>query len=44
LSNLPRRTVQVSVEELRNQGLIIEKNSLDDNRKKVYILVKEEWV
>ena len=33
-----------SVEELRNQGLIIEKNSLDDTRKKVYNLVKDEWV
>jgi phosphosulfolactate synthase len=44
LTNLPRRTVQASVEELRNQGLIIEKNSLDDTRKKVYNLVKEEWV
>ncbi len=44
LSNLPRRTVQASVEELRNQGLIIEKNSLDDTRKKVYNLVNEEWI
>ena len=44
MTNLPRRTVQASVEELRNQGLIIEKNSLDDTRKKVYILVKDEWV
>ena len=44
LTNLPRRTVQASVEELRNQGLIIEKNSLDDTRKKVYNLVKDEWV
>jgi phosphosulfolactate synthase len=43
-TNLPRRTVQASVEELRNQGLIIEKNSLDDTRKKVYNLVKDEWV
>ncbi|MEJ7642269.1 MAG: phosphosulfolactate synthase [Candidatus Nitrosocosmicus sp.] len=44
MTNLPRRTVQASVEELRNQGLIIEKNSLDDTRKKVYNLVKDEWV
>ena len=35
MTNLPRRTVQASIEELRNQGLIIEKNSLDDTRKKV---------
>ena len=34
MTNLPRRTVQASIEELRNQGLIIEKNSLDDTRKK----------
>lgn len=44
MTNLPRRTVQAAVEELRNQGLIIEKNSLDDTRKKVYNLVKDEWV
>ena len=44
MTNLPRRTVQASVEELRNQGLIIEKNSLDDTRKKVYNPVKDEWV
>ncbi len=44
MTNLPRRTVQASIEELRNQGLIIEKNSLDDTRKKVYNLVKDEWI
>lgn len=44
MTNLPRRTVQASIEELRNQGLIMEKNSLDDTRKKVYNLVKDEWV
>lgn len=44
MTNLPRRTVQTSIEELRNQGLIIEKNSLDDTRKKVYNLVKDEWI
>jgi len=44
MTNLPRRTVQASIEELKNQGLIIEKNSLDDTRKKVYNLVKEEWI
>jgi phosphosulfolactate synthase len=44
MTNLPRRTVQASIEELRTQGLIIEKNSLDDTRKKVYNLVKDEWI
>ena len=44
VTNLPRRTVQASVEELKEQGLIIEKNSLDDTRKKVYNLVKAEWI
>jgi phosphosulfolactate synthase len=44
ITNLPRRTVQASIEELRNQGLIIEKNSLDDTRKKIYNLVKDEWI
>lgn len=44
VTNLPRRTVQASIEELKEQGLIIEKNSLDDTRKKVYNLVKNEWI
>ncbi|MDQ6722743.1 MAG: phosphosulfolactate synthase [Thermoproteota archaeon] len=44
MTNLSRRTVQTSIEELRNQGLIIEKNSLDDTRKKIYNLVKDEWI
>lgn len=44
ITNLPRRTVQTSIEELKEQGLIIEKNSLDDTRKKVYYLVKNEWI
>ena len=44
ITNLPRRTVQASIEELRNQGLIIEKNSLDDTRKKIYNLVKDDWI
>jgi phosphosulfolactate synthase len=41
---LPRRTVQASIEELKEQGLIIEKNSLDDTRRKVYNLVRNEWI
>ncbi len=44
ITNLPRRTVQASIEELKEQGLIIEKNSLDDTRKKVYNLVKDDWI
>ena len=44
ISNLPRRTVQASIEELRNQGLIIEKNSLDDTRKKIYNIVQDNWI
>ena len=43
ITNLPRRTVQASVEELKEQGLIVEKISSDDTRKKVYNLVKAEW-
>jgi phosphosulfolactate synthase len=44
VTNLPRRTVQASIEELKEQGLIIEKNSLDDTRKKVYNLVRNDWI
>jgi len=44
VTNLPRRTVQASIEELKEQGLIIEKNSLDDTRRKVYNLVRNEWI
>jgi phosphosulfolactate synthase len=44
ISRLPRRTVQNAVEDLRNQGLIIERTSLDDARKKVYHPVRSEWL
>ncbi|HSB56443.1 MAG TPA: phosphosulfolactate synthase [Nitrosopumilaceae archaeon] len=44
LSYLPRRTVQHAIEELKNQGLIIERNSLDDARKRVYHPVHSEWL
>lgn len=44
LTNLPRRTIQSSVEELKTQGLIIERSSLDDARKKVYSPVQFEWL
>ena len=44
ISRLPRRTVQSAIEDLRNQGFIIERNSLDDSRRKVYYPVKSEWL
>jgi phosphosulfolactate synthase len=44
MTNLPRRTVQSAVEELKSQGLIIERSSLDDARKKLYAPVQSEWL
>jgi phosphosulfolactate synthase len=44
MTNLPRRTVQSAVEELKSQGLIIERSSLDDARKKLYSPVQFEWL
>lgn len=44
LSHLPRRTVQAAVEDLKTQGLILERNSLDDARKKVYQPVQSDWL
>ncbi len=44
MTNLPRRTVQSAVEELKAQGLIIERSSLDDARKKLYTPVQSEWL
>ena len=44
LSYLPRRTVQSAIEDLKNQGLIIERNSLNDARKKVYYPVRSKWL
>jgi phosphosulfolactate synthase len=44
MTNLPRRTVQSAVEELKTQGLIIERSSLDDARKKIYSTVQFEWL
>jgi len=44
MTNLPRRTVQSAIEELKIQGLIIERNSLEDARKKVYVPVQFEWL
>jgi phosphosulfolactate synthase len=44
LTHLPRRTVQSAIEYLKEQGLIIEKNSLEDARRKVYLPVQSEWL
>jgi phosphosulfolactate synthase len=44
MTNLPRRTVQSAVEELKLQGLIIERSSLDDARKKLYTPIQSEWL
>ena len=44
LSHLPRRTIQNAVEELKSQGLIVERNSLEDARKKVYTPIHSDWL
>lgn len=44
ITHLPRRTVQSAIEDLRHQGFIIERNSLDDSRRRVYYPVKSEWL
>lgn len=44
MTSLPRRTVQSAVDELKAQGLLIERNSLDDARKKVYTPAQFEWI
>jgi phosphosulfolactate synthase len=44
MSRLPRRTVQSAVEDLKSQGLIIERSSLDDARKKMYAPVQSVWL
>lgn len=44
LSHLPRRTVQAAVDDLKRQGLIVERNSLEDARKKVYQPVHSDWL
>ena len=44
MTNLRTRTVQSAVEELKSQGLIIERSSLDDARKKLYTPVQSEWL
>ncbi|HEY6668802.1 MAG TPA: helix-turn-helix domain-containing protein, partial [Candidatus Nitrosopolaris sp.] len=44
LTHLPRRTIQNAVEELKQQGLVMEKNSLEDTRRKTYYPVQSEWL
>jgi phosphosulfolactate synthase len=44
MSHLPRRTVQAAIDDLKLQGLIIERSSLDDARKKVYQPVYSDWL
>lgn len=44
VTNLPRRTVQTGLEDLKEQGLIVEKTNLDDIRKKIYQIVNDEWI
>ncbi|MEO9362688.1 MAG: phosphosulfolactate synthase [Nitrososphaera sp.] len=44
LTRMPRRTVQSAIEELKAQGLIIERNSLDDARKRIYSPVQSSWL
>lgn len=44
MTSLPRRTVQSAIDELKSQGLIIERSSLDDARKKLYIPVQSDWL
>ncbi|HET7147470.1 MAG TPA: phosphosulfolactate synthase [Candidatus Nitrosopolaris sp.] len=44
LSHLPRRTVQVAIDELKAQGLIVGRNSLDDARKRVYVPIHSDWL
>ena len=44
LTHLPRRTVQSAIEDLKKHGFIIERNSFDDIRRKVYFPVKSEWL
>ncbi len=44
ISHLSRRTVQSAIEELKHQGLIIERISLEDGRKKVYYPIRSDWL
>ena len=44
ISHLPRRTVQSAIDDLKRQGLIIERSSLDDARKKIYHPIHSDWL
>ena len=44
LTRLPRRTIQNAIDELKQQGLVTEKNSLGDTRKKVYYPIHSDWL
>lgn len=44
LTHLPRRTIQNALDELKQQGLVTEKNSLNDTRKKVYSPIHSDWL
>lgn len=44
LTHLPRRTIQNAIDELKQQGLVTEKNSLGDTRKKVYSPIRSDWL
>ena len=44
ITHLPRRTIQSAIEDLRAQGFILERNSLEDTRRKVYYPVQSEWL
>ncbi|MGA9151975.1 MAG: helix-turn-helix domain-containing protein [Candidatus Nitrosopolaris sp.] len=44
LTHLPRRTIQNAIEELKSQGLIVERNSMEDARKRVYTPIHSDWL
>jgi phosphosulfolactate synthase len=44
LTRLPRRTVQSGVDELKEQGLIAEKSSLEDARRRIYYPIQSDWI
>jgi phosphosulfolactate synthase len=44
MSHMPRRTVQSAIDELKSQGMIIERTSMDDARKKIYHPVSSDWL
>jgi len=44
LTHLPRRTIKNAIDELKQQGLVKERNSLDDTRKKIYDPIMSDWL